>query len=226
MQVVSCILGRAGAYFQWKVAAGTAPLTSDTASCSEVGLLNHVLLFLCGLLRESEVMLRSRPGHEALWYHRRSLVTLLLEVTKAATSTVRRQRDWSALASGSICDKSPGLAIQLSDLDPLSGQGDEAVAEPSVDQFAVRLQQFLTNLLCGEAALCRLCARNGDGNLWGQEDAQRRAALRHSAFTLDTVSSFMCIFVLHCIILSLFYVGCRHCGTSAAQPRWTREYST
>jgi hypothetical protein len=87
VQVAVHILSRGQDYFRW--VAGQNTDVNAGEHCSDGSVKNDLghkklelrlqsISFLHGLLTDSQMLLLLRPGHEALWYYRRSMFSMLL----------------------------------------------------------------------------------------------------------------------------------------------------
>eukprot|EP01032_Pedospumella_encystans_P022027 gene22027-24973_t len=161
------------------------------------------VVFLERMFRESEVLIWSRPGHEALWYLRRSLLEILLTQLQKCFGPGMLL---CALGDANISAEEVGrlslvtaTSIEISaeavELDPLSNattnnsfallsayliQQNSAVSVDALEQ----LVSWLLTLLHYETRFAQHCV---DHTAAWDYQAQRAMATRYAAFVLDRV---------------------------------------
>jgi hypothetical protein len=167
--------------------------------------------FVCGLLKGSQDLLLARPGNEALWYHRRSLIDLalgvlvrspLLETTVLSvdsavivdlTSTLHAIKDASSAVivsddeeeddgrGGGGGEGEGTTGISVDDENGLASTYESLILGVTADAAS---SDVLVAYMRSELALCLHCMK--DDGVWNF-DKQKMYCMRYVAFLVHRV---------------------------------------
>lgn len=193
LQVIRHILTQPGALSY--VVQGTNGVQEPAGEVLWVAFLEQQFL-------ESEELIRKRPGHEALWYLRRSLLELLLVrasealyddkahwyelgeqvVTAELVAALSLSAEATAEATGTICNTTTSGNQAFAQLALVLSSPPVSTTTPTPDASS-----WLATLLSYEVQLARHCVDHTEA--WDYA-AQRTMATRYAAFLLDRTAHY------------------------------------